>query len=55
MHYILRNDASSMYIVYMGPLMVSFGLNFFLTWVICMYQKKWSRVEKGIVCVCVSV
>lgn len=46
MRYILRNDASSMYIVYMGALMAGFGLNFFLTWVICMYQKKWSHVEK---------
>jgi len=35
-----------MYIVYMGALMAGFGLNFFLAWLICMYQKKWSRVGK---------
>ena len=47
----IRNDSSSMCIVYMGALMAHFGVNLFLTWVICMCQKKWSCVEKKNVCV----
>jgi hypothetical protein len=46
MHYILRNDASSMYIVYMDALMAGFRVNFFLTWVIMGVPEKMDSCGK---------